>query len=294
MSRERGDVTRKLERASADLDHGAAAVARHLCFEEVHRRRADEAADERVCRIVVHLERIAELDDAALVHDRDAVAHAERFDLVVGDVDGRGVEALQQASSAPRASPVAAARRDSRAARPSAVRRPWSRSRARPPRAGVARPRAATSSGRESPRCVGARRTNARARRSPPSSPSACGGRRRCCRTPSCAGRPHSSGRPSRSVGAAVEDRWRRDPPMYTRPASTRSRPARQRRSVVFPQPDGPSRTTNSLSFTSRSTPSTAVKLPKVLRTPSNRMSATVQRPFPADFHVSVPPGPSS
>src|SRR4051812_41622222 len=63
-------------------------------------------------------------------------------------------------------------------------------------------------------------------------------------------------------------------PPMSTRPASTFSRPARQRSSVVFPQPDGPSSTTKSPSATSRSTSSTAVTLPKVLRIAWKRTSA--------------------
>src|SRR4051812_9384608 len=63
-------------------------------------------------------------------------------------------------------------------------------------------------------------------------------------------------------------------PPMSTRPASTFSRPARQRSSVVLPQPDGPSSTTKSPSATSRSTSSTAVTLPKVLRIAWKRTSA--------------------
>ena len=47
----------------------------HLGLEEVHRRVADEASDERVGRIVVHLEWVAELDDAPLVHHRDPPGH---------------------------------------------------------------------------------------------------------------------------------------------------------------------------------------------------------------------------
>src|SRR6266540_1566343 len=63
-------------------------------------------------------------------------------------------------------------------------------------------------------------------------------------------------------------------PPISTRPASTRSSPARQRRSVVLPQPDGPRRTTNSPSETSRFTSSTAATSPKSLVTPWKRTSA--------------------
>src|SRR5256712_9328135 len=49
---------------------------------------------------------------------------------------------------------------------------------------------------------------------------------------------------------------------MYISPSVADSRPATHRKVVVFPQPLGPRRTTNSLSFTSRSSPFTA-------RTPS-------------------------
>src|SRR3989442_1737200 len=45
---------------------------------------------------------------------------------------------------------------------------------------------------------------------------------------------------------------------MYISPSVADSRPAMHRRVVVLPQPEGPRRTTNSLSFTSRSSPVTA------------------------------------
>src|SRR2546425_860852 len=45
---------------------------------------------------------------------------------------------------------------------------------------------------------------------------------------------------------------------MYISPSVADSRPAMHRRVVVLPQPEGPRRTTNSLSFTSRSSPLTA------------------------------------
>ncbi len=40
--------------------------------------------------------RRADLLEQAVAHDRDAVAHRHRLDLVVGDVDGRRAEALVQ------------------------------------------------------------------------------------------------------------------------------------------------------------------------------------------------------
>src|SRR2546421_801684 len=67
--------------------------------------------------------------------------------------------------------------------------------------------------------------------------------------------------------------------PMRTVPPSIRSRPARQRSSVVFPQPDGPRRTMNSPSRTSRSTSFSAVVFPKTLRTDSKATLDMVSSP---------------
>ncbi len=71
--------------------HEAAAKA-----EEVHRRRADEVGDEQRRRPVVDLARRAELLDHALVHHGDPVGHRHRLELVVGDVDRGGAEAVVQ------------------------------------------------------------------------------------------------------------------------------------------------------------------------------------------------------
>ena len=61
-------------------------------LDEVHRRAADEAADEEVDRAVVELLRRRDLLQLALAHDGDAVAHRHRLDLVVRDVDRRHAE----------------------------------------------------------------------------------------------------------------------------------------------------------------------------------------------------------
>ena len=66
-------------------------------LEEVHRRAADEAGHEAVDRRVVERLRRADLLEQALVHDRDPLAHRHRLDLVVGDVDHGGLEALVEA-----------------------------------------------------------------------------------------------------------------------------------------------------------------------------------------------------
>ena len=65
--------------------------------QEIHRRVADEAADEIGGGVAVDLDRRGRLHDAALVHHRDAVGEAHRLDLIVGDVDGGGAALLQHA-----------------------------------------------------------------------------------------------------------------------------------------------------------------------------------------------------
>ena len=66
------------------------------CIEEVHLRRADEACDEEVCRMVENLLRGADLLDEAVAHDDDTVAQRHSLDLVVGNVDEGGVDLLAQ------------------------------------------------------------------------------------------------------------------------------------------------------------------------------------------------------
>ena len=74
----------------------AVAPSPYRALQEIHRRRADEAGDEQVVRTVVQIERRADLLDDAVVHDDDLVGHGHRLDLVVGDIDGRGLQALVQ------------------------------------------------------------------------------------------------------------------------------------------------------------------------------------------------------
>ena len=80
----------------AEADGEAAVLPLELGLDEVDRRRADEAGDELVDRLVVeHLRRV-DLLQVAGVHDGDAVAHRHRLDLVVRDVDrGHAEPALQ-------------------------------------------------------------------------------------------------------------------------------------------------------------------------------------------------------
>jgi hypothetical protein len=81
----------------ADLRHEPAVAALERRLEEVHRRAADEARHEQVGgRVVEPHGRVDLLQDAA-AHERDAVAHRHRLDLVMGDVDGRGLELVLDA-----------------------------------------------------------------------------------------------------------------------------------------------------------------------------------------------------
>ena len=76
-----------------DVDHrqlGDAVVDRRR--QEVHARRADEARDEQVARVVVELHRRGDLLELAAEHDRHAVAQRHGLGLVVGHVDRGGVE----------------------------------------------------------------------------------------------------------------------------------------------------------------------------------------------------------
>src|SRR5215217_5177694 len=70
-----------------------------------------------------------------------------------------------------------------------------------------------------------------------------------------------------------------RSPPMKRSPSVMSSRPAMRRSSVDFPQPEGPTKTTNSPSWMSRSTPWMTFALPKDFRTFLRITSAIAQHP---------------
>ncbi|MNT71509.1 hypothetical protein D3C72_2100020 [compost metagenome] len=64
--------------------------------DEVHAGAADEAGDEAVGRLLVEIERRAELFDISGIEHHDAVGHGHGFDLIMGDVDHGGLELLVQ------------------------------------------------------------------------------------------------------------------------------------------------------------------------------------------------------
>ena len=55
--------------------------------QEIDRRRADEPGDEQIDRPIVKFARRAQLLQDSVPHDRDAIGHRHRLDLVVGHVD---------------------------------------------------------------------------------------------------------------------------------------------------------------------------------------------------------------
>ena len=56
--------------------------------------RPEEARDELVDGLVVEVQRRADLLDLAVAHDHDLVSHRHGLDLIVRDVDHRGVESV--------------------------------------------------------------------------------------------------------------------------------------------------------------------------------------------------------
>src|SRR6185436_9825383 len=80
------------------------------------------------------------------------------------------------------------------------------------------------------------------------------------------------SGGTNSPVAASLTSR----PPMVIEPVSFWSSPATMRKVVVLPQPDGPSRVTNSPCSTARSTWSTALSAPKWRPTPLRVTLGTV------------------
>jgi ABC-type sugar transport system ATPase subunit len=64
--------------------------------EHVHLRRADEAGDELVDRIVVERLRRRHLLDMAVLHHHDPVGHRHRLDLIMGHINEGRIEAFVQ------------------------------------------------------------------------------------------------------------------------------------------------------------------------------------------------------
>ena len=87
---ERGSVPQNGDRVAVR------SLGQRAIFKEVHLRRTNKARDKQIGRMVEDLLRRADLLDKAVAHDDDAVAERHRFDLIVRDVDKRGVDLFTQ------------------------------------------------------------------------------------------------------------------------------------------------------------------------------------------------------
>ena len=86
------DLLGQCERLVAETADEPAVVPLEAGLDEIHRGAADEARDEEVRRASVQLLRGGDLLQDALAKHGDTVAHRHCLDLVVGDVDRRGVD----------------------------------------------------------------------------------------------------------------------------------------------------------------------------------------------------------
>ena len=230
-----------------------------LRLDEVHRRRADERGHEQVARAVEEVLRRVDLLQHAVAHDGHPLAERHRLDLVVRHVDGRDPEPLVQ----PR---ELGAHRDAqlgvevrqRLVHQERLRLAHDRAAHRHALALAARQRATglRSSSSSSPSLPAMSRTRrvALALVHPPQlEPVGEVVGHRHVRVERVVLEHHRDvallRRLLRDVGVADPDRARR---------VTSSSPAIERRSVVLPQPDGPTSTMNSPSAMSRLTSSTA------------------------------------
>ena len=79
-----------VEQGQADrwkVDGFQARRAAEAGIEQIHRRTGEKACNEGVDRMAVDLQRRPDLDDPAVAHDADPLAHGHRLDLVMRDMD---------------------------------------------------------------------------------------------------------------------------------------------------------------------------------------------------------------
>ena len=178
----------------------------------------------------------------------DAVGQAGRLAHVVGDEEHGHAGLRPRPARARRGGGRGSWRRARRRARPSAARRRPGRGPGPGRPAGACRPTARGAAGRpKSPRCT------ARAARLP-GLPALRAGRRRAGAGPARRCRPPSATGTAPPPGTSAPAR----PSTSTVPGVGCSRPASRLSSVVLPQPDAPTRHTNSPAAMVRSTPSSA------------------------------------
>jgi hypothetical protein len=84
-----GRPVRRGDASAPQVEPEPAVLPDDRCFQEVHRRAAEERGHEPVCRVAINLLRCTDLLDVAVAHDGHAIAEREGFLLIVGDVDRR-------------------------------------------------------------------------------------------------------------------------------------------------------------------------------------------------------------
>ena len=94
-----GDVEREIDTLEGAHPRSPARRFRALyhTFDEIHRRTADEAADELVGWALIELHRRRDLLQHAFLEHGDSVAEGEGFGLIVGDVNHRRAKLPVQA-----------------------------------------------------------------------------------------------------------------------------------------------------------------------------------------------------
>ena len=83
-------------RAAHALPLNKAPPSPELAGQDVHARRADEMADEGMCRALEQFDRRADLHDIAVLHHHHLIGEGQRLGLVMGDIDHRRAHPLVQ------------------------------------------------------------------------------------------------------------------------------------------------------------------------------------------------------
>ena len=94
--RKRRDRPTRLGRDPLDPDPYPLCFAGDLACQEIHGRAADEFGHETAVRVVIDFPGRPLLDDAAPLRDRHLFSDCRRFILVMGDVEGRGLESTME------------------------------------------------------------------------------------------------------------------------------------------------------------------------------------------------------
>jgi hypothetical protein len=176
-------------------EYGGSVTDRHLV--EVYRRRPDEATDDLVRGSRVELVWRGDPLKFSVEHHRDPVPHRHCFDLVMGDIDRRGLEsALERCDLRSRLNSKLRIQIAQRLVHQKHLRLPNDGA-PHCEHAAVARRTATAACARGTPRGRGCVRPRARARESLVWGHEPCAGRSPCCPRRSYVGIGHRSGRPS-------------------------------------------------------------------------------------------------